>query len=135
MIGMRSAARWIGAAAMLAAFAVVAAPTAVQATEPAACDNLQSRIASVTAVGPGQVAVTGFAQPGANDDPGCERAISTLMPGSGIEWASAMFRGSTSSLDVVNVAVQTDTRVPVVRRAWSWTVRRTRLISPIRSGR
>lgn len=72
MIGMRSAARWIGAAAMLAALAVVAAPTAVQATEPAACKNLQGRIAGITAVGPGQVAVTGFAQPGADDDPGCD---------------------------------------------------------------
>jgi hypothetical protein len=40
----------------------------------------------------------------------------------------------TSSLDVVNVAGLADTPGPVGRRAWSWTVRRTRLISPIRSG-
>jgi hypothetical protein len=45
---------------------------APQATEAGPCSNLQGRITSVTAVGPGKVAVEGLAQPGAADDPACD---------------------------------------------------------------
>ncbi len=69
---MRWAAWRIGAAAAVASLAVAAVPVVAQATEAEACTQLQGRITSVTAVGPGKVAVEGLAQPGAADDPACD---------------------------------------------------------------